>query len=302
MAIPDFQTAMLPTLKAACDGAEHHRTELLQTVAATFDLTPEERAKMVPSGRGPVIRSRIVWAIAYLKQAHLLASPRRGVYQITKRGQDVLRTKPDRVDVGFLSQYPEFVEFKSRSRGTRSRAKDEESPTVDTPDEALENAYQRLRGTVEEELLQSIIQGSSVFFERLVVELLVAMGYGGSLRDAGQAVGRSGDEGIDGIIKEDRLGLDTIYVQAKKWQGVVGRPEIQKFAGALQGQRAKKGVFLTTSDFSREARDYAASIENTIVLVDGRMVTQLMYEHNIGVSDVTSYHIKKIDTDFFADE
>ena len=228
----------------------------------------------------------------------LLDSSRRGYFTISKRGLEALAGNPKRIDVHFLSQYVEFVEFQSRKR-----EKIDGPPTVDeTPEEMLENAFQSLRQNLASELLQQIKTSPPHLFEKIVIELLVAMGYGGSLQDAGRAVGKTGDEGIDGIIKEDRLGLDIIYIQAKCWEGTVGRPEIQKFAGALQGQRAKKGIFITTSDFSKEAYDFASKIDSKIILMGGEELAQHMIDHNLGVSSVTTYEIKRMDSDYFTDE
>ncbi len=299
---------MLPVLRSLEDGELHVRQKVLATVTDFFNLSEAERKEMLPSGKAPVIRSRISWAITYLKQAGLLHSPKRGVYRLTDRGRTVLSGGPDRVDIHTLEQFQEFVDFRSRSRTT---ATDKTAPSIVgtggstddvTPEEALENAFQELRGRVEAELLEVVKSASPDFFERLVVELLVAIGYGGSRKDAGQAIGRSGDEGIDGIIKEDRLGLDLIYLQAKRWENAVGRPEIQKFAGALQGHRARKGVFITTSEFTREAVEYASRIDSKIVLIDGKTLAQLMFDHNVGVTRGTSYEAKQINSDYFAEE
>jgi restriction system protein len=234
-----------------------------------------------------------------MKKAMLLDAPRRSYFIISKRGKEVLASNPKRIDANYLEKFPEFVEFKSLKH-----EKDEEVlPTVsDTPEEVLESAYLSLRQSLASDILQQIKSSPSRQFERIVVQLLVAMGYGGTLKDAGKAVGRSGDEGIDGIIKEDRLGLDIIYIQAKRWEGTVSRPEIQKFAGALQGQRARKGIFITTSEFSKEAQDYVAKIESKIVLIDGQQFAQYMIDHNLGVTPVANYEIKRIDSDYFIEE
>ena len=303
--IPDYQTAMLPVLTSVRDGREYTRREIVKKVADFFGLTPEQRAELLPSGKTPVVRSRVGWALTYLKQAGLLESRKRGVYTITARGKEALDAGIPRVDVKYLEQYQEFLDFRNRTRESRrdrtdsvaSRTSDPETPT-----ESLESAYQQLRDEVESELLDLVAKATPEFFEHLVVELLVAMGYGGSRRDAGQAIGQSGDGGIDGIIKEDRLGLDVIYVQAKRWQATVGRPDIQKFAGALQGMRARKGVFLTTSGFSREAIEYAGSIDTKLVLIDGSRLSALMFDFNVGVNRTASYEIKEIDSDFFDED
>jgi restriction system protein len=253
------------------------------------------------------MRNRVGWARTYMSKAALLEPTRRGHCRITDRGKAVLAERPSRIDVAFLERFPEFLEFRALRR---------ERPTVDapeprppdrsameeTPEEALEEAYQRLRGDLEAEILLKVKSCSPSFFERLVVELLVRMGYGGTLKDAGEAVGGSGDGGIDGIIKEDRLGLDVIYVQAKRWEATVGRPDIQRFAGALQGHRARKGVFITTSGFSREATDFVKAIDPKLVLIDGSTLARLMIDHGVGVSTVRTFEVRKIDSDYFEEE
>lgn len=300
MAIPDYQTIMLPLLKFASDGKEHTLREAVDKLANEFKLTDEERELKLPSGQQTVLHNRVGWARTYLKKALLLNAPRRSYFQISLRGNEILASNPMRIDIEFLNQFPEFREFKS----LRHEKEGEDSiPTVgDTPEEVLEEAYINLRQDLASDILQQIKQSSSRQFERIVVQLLVAMGYGGTLKDAGKAVGKSGDEGIDGIIKEDRLGLDVIYIQAKKWDSTVGRPEIQKFAGALQGQRAKKGIFLTTSDFSKDAYEYVAKIDSKIVLIDGQQLSQFMIDHNLGVTSIANYEIKRIDSDYFMEE
>jgi restriction system protein len=303
MAIPDYQTVMLPLLLFLKDDAEHNIGEVVESLVETFSLSAEESQQLLGSGQQTVIRNRAGWARTYLKKAGLIASTRRGYFRITERGQHVVASKPKRIDVKYLERFPEFVAF----RELRHERLDEPVVTTGTssdatPEEALDAAYQRLRLDLEAELLEQVKATSPSFFERLVVELLVQMGYGGTLRDAGQAVGRSGDGGIDGIIKEDRLGLDLIYIQAKRWEGTVGRPEIQKFAGALQGHRARKGVFITTSSFSGDALEFTSRIESKIVLIDGAGLAKHMIDHNVGVSISRSYDVKKIDSDYFSEE
>jgi restriction system protein len=303
MAIPDYQTVMLPLLQFLSDGKEHHIGEVVDRLAEQFHLSSEEREQLLGSGQQTVIRNRAGWARTYLKKAGLIEATRRGYFRITERGQSVLGQSPVRIDVKYLEQFPEFVAF----RDLRHEQVDEKPESISgnveaTPEEALDAAYQRLRIDLEAEVLEQVKAASPSFFERLVVELLVKMGYGGTLRDAGQAVGKSGDGGIDGIIKEDRLGLDVIYIQAKRWEGTVGRPEIQKFAGALQGHRARKGVFITTSAFSAEAMDFAARIDSKIVLIDGVALVRYMIDNGVGVSTYRSYEVKKIDSDYFTEE
>lgn len=299
MPIPDYQSIMLPLLKFASDGQEHSLRETIEALADEFDLTDEERGELLPSGQQAIFDNRVGWARTYLKKAGMLETTRRGYYRITERGQQILHQKPSRINTAFLRQFPEFVEFQKTTRIRSDEAEDEEVNETQTPEEVIEAAYQKLRQGLAIELLQMIKDRSPAFFERLVIDLLVRMGYGGTRKDAGEAIGRTGDGGIDGIIKEDRLGLDIVYVQAKRWDGVVGRPEIQKFAGVLQGQRARKGIFITTSTFSQDALDYVARIDSKIVLIDGNMLAQLMIDHNVGVASVASYELRRIDSDYF---
>lgn len=304
MSIPDFQTVMLPALAFIADQEEHAIRDVANALAGSFHLSDMERAAMLPSGQQHTFDNRVNWAVSYMKHAGLLEYTRRGVFRITERGVQALRQNPIRIDIKFLAQYPEFNEFRAGSRKGRngnSPSEPLDQEAQQTPEERLEDGYQRIRSELSQELLARIMGCSPSFFERLVVELLVKMGYGGSRKDAGEAIGRSGDEGIDGIIKEDRLGLDTIYIQAKRWRGTVGRPDIQRFTGALMGQRARKGIFITTSDFSREAREYAGNIDSRIVLIDGEQLSQLMIDFDIGVSTASVYEIKRIDSDYFSE-
>lgn len=306
MPIPDYQTLMLPVLKLAADNNEHKFSQAVEVLANEFGLSAEERNELLPSGSQAVFNNRVGWARSYLKQAGLLASPRRGFFVITSKGLELLATRPAKLDVSVLEQYPEFIEFKNRKKDRNDSGEEltasSEEPSTLTPEDALASAYKQLRSSLEAEILMAVKDSSPSFFERLVIDLLVKMGYGGNRQDAGKALGKSGDGGIDGIINEDRLGLDVIYIQAKRWEGVVGRPEIQKFAGALQGQRARKGVFITTSSFTREAREYASVIESKIILIDGEQLSKLMVEHNVGVSIVGQYEVKKLDSDYFDNE
>jgi restriction system protein len=302
MAIPDYQTIMLPLLRFGGDQKEHSLREAIDNLSKEFGLTEEEKRELLPSGQQEVFNNRAAWARTYMGKAALLESTRRGYFKITERGVKVLKQNPDRIDVKYLEQFEEFRQF----RALRHTKTEEEEVEVEaherTPEEALESAYKQLRDNLANDLLQQVKSCSPGLFEKIVVELLVKMGYGGSRQDAGRAIGRSGDEGIDGIIKEDRLGLDIIYIQAKRWENTVGRPEVQKFAGALQGQRARKGIMITTSNFSKEALDYASRIDSKIVLIDGEQIAQLMIDHNLGVSPMVVYEIKKIDSDYFAEE
>jgi restriction system protein len=300
MPIPDYQTVMLPLLKFLVDGGEHSLREAIDSLADEFNLAETERAEMLPSGRQAIFNNRVAWARTYLKKAGLLDSTRRGFFRITERGGKVLSQKPSRIDIEFLEQFEEFVQFRS-IRKEKNHSEEAVFPETisQTPEELLESAYQKLREGLASELLQITKSCSPAFFEQLVVDLLVKMGYGGSRREAGQALGKSGDGGIDGIIKEDKLGLDIIYIQAKRWESSVGRPEIQKFAGALQGQRARKGIFITTSAFTKDAIDYANLIETKIILIDGARLTELMIDYGIGVATQAAYEIKRIDSDYF---
>lgn len=306
MPVPDFQTLMLPVLRILGDGQEQAPSAVRQEAAHEFQLTESDLAELLPSGRQTTFANRIAWGLAYLKQARLIDSPRRGSYRITERGKDVLSASPTRIDIEFLKQYPEFQEFRFGSgtdaaTGTSWNRSAATTPEL-TPDEQLRQGYARLRESIAAQLLDRVKQASPKFFEALVVDLLVAMGYGGSREDAASVVGGGGDEGIDGIIKEDPLGLDTIYVQAKRWSNTVGRPDIQRFAGALQGQRARKGVFITTSAFSADARSYAANLQTTIILIDGPQLADLMLTHGVAVTESAAFKVWKIDEDYFTED
>jgi restriction system protein len=292
---------MLPLLQLAGDGRDHSIREAVETLAQQFELTDDDRRELLPSGRQPLFYNRVGWARTYLKKAGLLTTPRRGHFAITNRGLDVLAQSPQRIDLGLLRQFLEFVEFISAKSGGSTERDDGEGGSR-TPEERIEAAYDELRRGLAVELLEAIASSSPGFFEQVVVDLLLGMGYGGTRRDAGQAIGRIGDEGIDGIIKEDRLGLDTVYVQAKRWATAVGRPEIQRFVGALEGHHARKGVFITTSSFTPAAIEYASRVDRRVVLIDGDMLGQLMIDHGIGVNTIASYDLKHLDTDYFSEE
>jgi restriction system protein len=284
MSVPDYQSLMLHLLEATRDGKEHPITEIREAIAQSLGLTERDREELLPSGKQAVYNNRLGWAKTYLDKAGLLRSVRRGVYQITDRGRDLLAEQPARVDVVTLSRFQEFEEFRRRPDAPDDLEQSETSHKVpvtdqaETPQESLDSVYQQIRRGLESEILTAVRASSFRFFERLVVELLVKMGYGGSLKDAGRAIGRSGDDGLDGVIKEDHLGLDAIYVQAKRWENTVGRPHVQSFAGSLEGVRGRKGVFITTSTFSGEAREYVSRIEKKIVLIDGAQLAGLMID------------------------
>ena len=297
---------MLPFLRFLGDSKEHSLREAEESLSETFNLSDAERTELLPSGQQGIFKNRIGWARTYLKKACLVEAPKRGVFKITDRGLKILSTNPVRIDAKFLEQFPEFMKFRENSKATNEIATVLEAPetvvaaaATATPEEAIELAYQGLREQLAQELLSVIMSCSPTFFEQLVVDLLVKMGYGGSRRDAGERIGQTGDGGIDGIIKEDRLGLDAIFIQAKRWQGSVGRPEIQKFVGALQGQRARKGVFITTSTYTAEAVDYASRIDTKVVLIDGKTLSGLMIDFDVGVSVSASYVVKRVDSDYF---
>jgi restriction system protein len=307
MTIPTHEQAMLPVLRALASGEAQHRRALAEKMADHFQLTADERAQMLPSKKAPVIRSRTGWALSYMKQAGLVTTPKRGWYEITPTGRELLATGPIEIDNDVLLQYETFRDFRTRSRSDEAPEPNDvvakgghgELSRIEPPDEALDGAYGRLRSAVEAELIDTVKGVAPAFFEELVIDLLVRMGYGGNRAEAARAIGRSGDGGIDGVIDEDRLGLDSIYVQAKRWEGSVGRPDFQKFAGALQGQRANKGIFITTSTFTRDAEEYAQRIGTRIVLIDGRRLAALMFEHDVGVSPKRTYVVKDVDGDYF---
>jgi restriction system protein len=304
MPIPDFQTIMLPLLRDLSRG-ERTGHETVDALASEFVLSAEDLAQRLPSGKQTTFTNRVAWAKSHLKGAGLVDSPRRGVYRLTERGHFVLAEDLPRLTISYLNQFPEYLAFRQGPSVTEGKPTTTHSLQVSgpaetrTPDDLLEDGYQQLRAALIAEIRERIAAMPPSAFEQLVVDLLLSMGYGGPQVDSGLVVGKGGDEGIDGLIKEDRLGLETIYVQAKRWQSGVGRPEIQRFAGALQGQRARKGVFITTSSFTREAQMYAAAIQTTIVLVDGAQLAELMIDHGVGVTPVKRYEIKRIDSDYF---
>ena len=301
MPIPIFQALLLPMLRYLADGKDRTNAEIEVVLSAEFKLSDNDRRELLPSGQARFL-NRIGWAKSHLVHAGLLASPRHAAVRITDRGLKVLSEKPERLDLSFLDQFPEHLSFRTSSRKRVLPNSTPQAADQITPEEHMAHGYQQIREELASELLRRVKEASPAFFERLVIELLVAMGYGGSLEEAGTVIGKSGDGGIDGIIKEDKLGLDTIYVQAKRWANVVGRPEIQKFAGALQGQRARKGIFITTSSFTKEAEDFASSIETRIVLIDGDDLSDYMIDHGVGVTSIQTYTVKRLDSDFFVEE
>lgn len=303
--IPDYQTLMLPLLKFTGDQKEHSVSDAIEYLAKEFKLTPDELNEWLPSKSQKLFYNRVYWAKAYLKMAGLVTNIRRSYFKVTQSGLKVLFENPESINIKYLRRFPEFLS--SMEGGKKTDSKEEVTNTTNvppskTPEEILEDAYQEIKETLLNEILSRVKKIHPSDFEKLVVELLVKMGYGGTIEEAGQATKYRGDEGIDGIIKEDKLGLDVIYIQAKRWEGIVGRPEIQKFVGALAGQRAKKGVFITTSHYTKEAKDYASQMDTKIVLIDGEKLAQYMIDYNLGVSTQNIYEIKKIDSDYFEEE
>lgn len=297
MTIPTFQEIMLPLLSLSKDGEVRALASVREQLAQHFSLTSTEIEELLPSGRQCRFTNRVAWAKVYLERAGLLSSPNRGQFKVTERGRKVIEAPPQIIDIKFLESFPEFLSFRAK-RQESSLVATTEAEETGTPEETLEAAYQSIRAGLASELLERVKGASPRFFEQLVVELLLKMGYGRAGGN-GQAIGKSGDEGIDGLIAEDRLGLEMVYLQAKRWEGTVGRPEIQKFVGALHGQRARKGVFITTGTFSSEAITYTRSLDLRIALVDGTQLAQFMIDFNVGVAPDRAYEVKKIDSDYF---
>lgn len=299
MAVPDFQSFFVPVLRCTADGADYPIAEIRHRIGADLNLTPEDLSQKLPSGVQTVFANRIAWSAVYLMKAGALERVKRGVFRITGRGKELLALNVPKLTIQNLSQYPEFVAFHKRTENGGEEVQEIRTEKAQTPEEQLANAYKVLRDSLANDILETVKKASPTFFEELVIDLLVAMGYGGSVEDAGKAVGQSGDGGIDGIIKEDKLGLDVVYVQAKRWSNSVGRPVVQAFAGSLEGVRARKGVLITTSSFSQDALDYVQKIEKRIVLIDGKQLADLMIDHDIGVNVVQTYKIKRLDSDYF---
>lgn len=304
--IPDYQTLMLPVLKAASRG-EVRVSDVISTLASEFMLSDAERAEMLPSGRISLFANRVHWAKTYLKQAGLIEQPRRAYYRLAERGRQALATNPSRIDNSYLSQFPEFLEFKTRSRGdTLDDSLQDSQPLVEekgTPDELMRSAHAQVMGELREELIQRLIASSPSFFERTIVQLLAAMGFGGSVEGASRAIGQSRDGGVDGVIDQDGLGLDRIYVQAKRYapDNKVSAPSIRDFFGSLDRFKAAKGVFVTTSDFTKDAEETASMLSKRIVLVNGKRLGELLIQHNVGCRIQETLHLKKVDEDFFDD-
>lgn len=298
MSIPDYESIMLPLIQiaATANGNELQLSAAIDQLADDFKLTEEERKELLPSGGTFKFSSRASWARTYLQKAGLLEATRRGFFKITQRGIDVLKKKPSRIDNKLLSQFAKFLEF----QGKKKSKKENDSTQHDTPIESIASHYEQIRHALSSEILDKVKKCSPQFFERLVILLLVKMGYGGSLKDAGQAVGKTGDGGIDGVIREDKLGLDNIYIQAKRWTDKpVGSPDIDQFAGALSKKKASKGIFITTSNFTKDALASVKEYSSRIILIDGSKLAEYMIDHGVGVSIESIYEIKKVDSDFF---
>ena len=317
MAIPKYDEMYREFLDILSDGESHKISEIRDALAMIFDVSDNERKELLPSGKQPLFNNRVNWTSSYLKQAGLIVNSSRGVYHITASGKQVLSLGIPKIDNSFLLGFDSFKDFLSRSTPTPSisdaniPAAQDHAPlsqqvivSSESPQDILDDAYNKINAALIDDVLSEVMEQSPVFFEHLVVKLLTQMGYGGSLEGAGTVTRTSGDEGIDGIIREDKLGFNLIYIQAKRWDrnSAVGRPELQKFVGALAGQGATKGLFITTAQFTKEAIEYANKQHTTkIVLVDGVALAKLMIEYNVGVSVETTYSIKRIDSDFFDD-
>jgi len=304
--IPKYETIMLPLLKYLSDNKEHSLSETHDALAGKFNLSEQDLKELLPSGQQTIFRNRLGWARTYMKKAGLLISTKRAHFKISDKGLELLKESPSYINSKFLTRYDDFVKFKStkKTKDNITSAKEDilQNNLDQTPEESLEYSFQRLNSELSKEVLDIVKSCSPAFFENLVVDLLIAMGYGGSRKDAGQAMGKSGDGGIDGIIKEDKLGLDVIYLQAKRWENVVPVKEIRDFTGALASKKAKKGVFITTSSFPSSVYDFVSKVEYKIILIDGELLADLMIEHSVGLSTVNTYCVKTIDTDYFEEE
>ena len=298
MAIPPYQSFFKPVLTIASDGKEHSTPEVVELVSREMTLSEEDRRALLPSGKQRIVDNRVAWSITYLVKALLLERTKRGLFTITERGREVLVSKPKKLDRAFLLKFPEFRAF-VLANGTPQAPQAKDEDELQTPQDKLVSSYQLMRKQLSQEILDRTLKCSPRFFEEIVIDVLLALGYGGNRKDAGQAVGKTGDGGIDGIIKEDKLGLDVIYLQAKRWENPVGEPELHKFAGSLDKQKAKRGIFITTSRFTEAAKDFVSQIEKKIVLIDGETLADLMIDHNVGVAEVETYPVKKLDSDYF---
>lgn len=301
--IPKYEEIMLPLLEYLRDGKEHSISDTVDALANYFELSEKEQRELLPSGRQPVFRNRVAWARTYLKKAGLLTSPKRAYLKISDLGIELLSENPKEINAKFLTRYDGFTEFRSiKRRDKKSSISEVENSHIEatqTPEESLEYAYQKLKNDLTKEVLDTIKSCSPAFFEKMVIDLLLAMGYGGSRKEAGQAMGKSGDGGIDGIINEDKLGLDIIYLQVKRWENTVPVKEIRDFTGALASKKAKKGIFITTSNFPKSVYEFVGKVEYKIILIDGERLAELMIENNVGLTTINTYEIKMIDSDYF---
>ena len=298
--IPDFQSIMLPLLDFIGENDEIPTKIIREGMIKHFNITKEEQEQKTPNGKQFTYYNRIAWAISYLKMADLIYYPQRGIYKITENGKNVLINPPEKITINYLKQFENFSKNRNPGRNKKEIVEDKEQEFIEkTPDELFELSYSQIINNLKEQLKQKISECSSYFFEQIVLDLLLKMGYGGSESESGEITQKSADEGIDGIIKEDKLGLDKIYIQAKKWENTVGRPEIQKFVGALQGKRAKKGVFITTSEFSKDAHKYVSNLDVAVILIDGEKLSQYMVENELGISLRNNFKIYSIDNDYF---
>ncbi|MCR9074575.1 MAG: restriction endonuclease [bacterium] len=300
MSVPKYQRLFLPILEFASDQETHKIGEAIDAVANYFDLDEASRKELLPSGTQTRLYNRTTWAITYLEKAGLLCKPKRGCFEITEDGLSLLHSDPRVIDNDTLLQYESFQEFRDKKNTTEDQASTEDD-SDGTPEELIEQSITILNQSLAGEVSEALSTVDPGRFEQIVVDLLVAMGYGGSRADAARVIGKPGDGGIDGTIKEDRLGLDVIYVQAKRWQGPVGRKEIQSFAGSLEGERASKGIFITTSSYTRNAIEYVKNIGKRIILIDGEQLAELMITHGVGVTRARAYTISKLDSDYYED-
>tara|TARA_B110000003_G_C16509893_1_gene480771 strand:+ start:39 stop:944 length:906 start_codon:yes stop_codon:yes gene_type:complete len=300
--IPDYESIMLPLLDLLSDNEVHTLNECHNKLAIHFNLTDEEIRQLLPSGKQPTFRNRLGWARTYMQKAGLVESPKRANYKITDRGLAIMSKNLNKIDGSVLKEFPEFIDFQSKKNPNLSPIANTNLTQKDSPEEEIEYAYEKLKNDTGIELLNTIKSCSPDFFERLVIDLLISMGYGGSRKDAGEAMGKSGDGGIDGIIKEDKLGLDVIYLQAKRWENTVPIKEIRDFTGALASKKARKGIFITTSNFPKSAYEFITQVDYKIILIDGELLTELMFEYNLGVTVENTYTVKSIDSDYFVED
>ena len=306
MPVPDFQSIMLPFLQMIEDGGERSMREIVDLLAARFSLTEEDLQQLLPSGQSKVFSNRVAWAKTHLKNAGLVDNPSRGRVRISELGRSVLSEHPAKIDIRFLRQYESYQRFTGQIANSTSEATDPNGNLTvaddETPLELFESSYAKLKAALSEELLGKLIESSPQFFEHIVVKLLHAMGYGGQFGE-GRVTNYSHDGGIDGVISEDKLGLDVVCIQAKRWQGTVSRPTVQSFVGSMDLIRAKKGVVITTSDFSRDAYEFVDRIEGKrVVLMNGKQLAQFMIDHDVGVSVTGTYKIKEVSNDFFEED